>query len=354
MNSIGGDEFGLIIENIERVEDVAHMVESFSELLEHTLTLDDQNVYIKAKMGITLYPQDGGNISTLLKNADIALHKLKNENGSSCYKFFSPELSNKAFSRLNIENSLRNAIENNELVVYYQPKVNLLSGHPEGMEALVRWQHPTQGLIPPDEFISIAEETGLIVPLGEWVIKTACKQFCLWQQNDLQINNISINVSARQFKEQDLVALFRQIIDECHIQPSHIELELTESALLNNEDHTESKLNQLHDMGLKISIDDFGTGYASLSYLKRLPIDILKIDRSFTDGVLYDSDDIAIIKAITGLANALSLELVAEGIETAEQLDKVMNLGINYGQGFYWSPPCSADDYGPLYQQLTS
>jgi diguanylate cyclase (GGDEF)-like protein len=354
LSRIGGDEFGLIIENIERIEDVAHLVESFSELLEHTLTLAEQNVYIKAKMGITLYPQDGEDTGTLLKNADIALHKLKQENGPSCYKFFSPELSNRAFSRLNIENSLRNAIENNELVVFFQPKVNLLTGHPEGMEALVRWQHPTQGLIPPDEFIGIAEETGLIVPLGEWVIKTACKQFCRWRNDGLQINNISINVSARQFKEQDLVALFRQIISECDIQPDHIELELTESALLNNEDHAESKLNQLHDMGLKISIDDFGTGYASLSYLKRLPIDILKIDRSFTDGVLYDSDDIAIIKAITGLASALGLNLVAEGIETAEQLDKIMSLGINYGQGFYWSPPCSTEDYVALYKRLTS
>ena len=354
LSRIGGDEFGLIIENIERIEDVAHVVKSFTGLLEHTLVLADQNVYIKAKMGITLYPQDGEDVGTLLKNADIALHKLKKEAGRGNYQFFSPELSNKAFRRLNIENSLRDAIENNELVVYYQPKINLLSGHPEGMEALVRWQHPEQGLIPPDEFISIAEETGLIVPLGEWVIKTACKQFCLWRDNNLEINNISINVSARQFKEQDLIALFRQIIDQCNIQPSHIELELTESALLNNEDHAESKLSQLHDMGLKISIDDFGTGYASLSYLKRLPIDILKIDRSFTDGVLYDSDDIAIIKAITGLANALSLELVAEGIETAEQLDKIMSLGISYGQGYYWSPPCSAEDYETLFQRLIS
>lgn len=353
LSRIGGDEFGLIIENIEGVEDVAHLVTNFSGLLEHNVLLAQQNVHIKAKMGITLYPQDGADMGTLLKNADIALHLAKKDSGGNSYCFFSPELSKKAFRRLNIENSLREAINNNQLVVHYQPKIRLVSGLPSGMEALVRWNHPEHGLIPPDEFISIAEETGLIVPLGEWVIKTACRQFYEWRRDKMDISNISINVSARQFKEQDLISLFEKILTDFDIQPSHIELELTESALLNNEDHAESRLSQLHDMGLKISIDDFGTGYASLSYLKRLPIDILKIDRSFTDGILHDSDDIAIINAITGLANALSLELVAEGIETVEQLDKIMALGITYGQGYYWSPPCGAEDYSSLVERLT-
>jgi diguanylate cyclase (GGDEF)-like protein len=354
LSRTSGDEFGLIIENIERVENVAHLVENLTDLLEHSVVLEHRNVYIKAKMGITLYPQDGEDVGTLLRNADIALHRAKKENGQTCYRFFSPELSSKAFRRLNIENNLRDAIDKDQLILHYQPKIHLSSGHPQGMEALVRWNHPEHGLIPPEEFIGIAEETGLIVPLGEWVIRTACKQFCTWRKDKLNINNISINVSARQFKEHDLVSLFREILNSCNIEPSYIELELTESALLNNEDHAESKLSQLHDMGIKISIDDFGTGYASLSYLKRLPIDILKIDRSFTDGILHDSDDIAIVNAITGLANALGLELVAEGIETAEQLDKIMSLGIGHGQGYFWSPPCSAEDYLSLFRRLST
>ncbi|MCW9013936.1 MAG: EAL domain-containing protein [Gammaproteobacteria bacterium] len=351
LSRIGGDEFSLIIENIERIEDIVQMAEHLSNILEHDITLGNQNIHIKASMGITLYPQDGNDIGTLLRNSDIALHKAK-DLGSNLYHFFSPDLSRKAFRRLNLENNLRNAIDNKELVVFYQPKVELTTGKARGMEALVRWQHPEQGLIPPDEFIPIAEETGLIIPLGEYVIETACKQFCQWQNNNIDINNISINVSARQFKEQDLLGLFKKIFSENDIDPSHIELELTESALLNNEYHTESKLNKLHDMGIKISIDDFGTGYASLSYLKRLPIDILKIDRSFTDGVLTDPDDLAIINAITGLATALGLQLVAEGIEDIEQLNKIIDLGIDYGQGFYWSQPCSADQYMELLQRL--
>ena len=352
LSRVGSDEFCLIIENIEGIEDVAHFAEYFSTILEHSMTLGEVNVHIKTSMGVTVYPQDGEDVGTLMKNADVALYKSK-ESGSNPFQFFSPELSAKAFRRLSVENNLRQAIEDEHLVVYYQPKVDLNSGIPLGMEALVRWQHPEHGLIPPDEFIPIAEETGLIIPLGEWVIKSACKQFCKWRRDGINITNISINVSARQFKEHDLVTLFHKLFNNLDINPEFIELELTESALLNNEDHAESKLNQLHNMGIKISIDDFGTGYASLSYLKRLPIDILKIDRSFTDGILHDSDDIAIINAITGLANALGLTLVAEGIESAEQLNEIMKLGINYGQGYFWSPPCPATDYPDLIKRLT-
>ncbi len=348
-----GDEFSIIIENIEHAESVALIVKNLSRLLEHTITLADQSIHIKASIGIALYPQDGDDIGTLLRNADIALYRAK-ERGQNLYQFFSPDLSKRALRRLDLENSLRHAIENNELVVYYQPKIELTSGKASGMEALVRWQHPEKGLIPPDEFIPIAEETGLIVQLGEWVIRTACKNFSQWKKDELPVDNISINVSARQFKEQDLVSLFQEVLQQTELDANYIEIELTESALLNNEDHAESKLNQLHNMGIKISIDDFGTGYASLSYLKRLPIDILKIDRSFTDGILNDPDDIAIINAITGLAQAMNLQLVAEGIETIEQLEKIRELEINYGQGYYWSPPCPSEKYKDMLIRLES
>jgi len=347
----GGDEFNMIIENIQQLEDVALMAEKFSHAIEHSLTLMDQEIHVKASIGVSVYPQDGDDIGSLLSHADAALHRAK-EKGGNLYEFYSPELGKKANRRLKLENTLRHAIENDELVVFYQPKINLNTNAATGIEALVRWNHPEQGIIPPDEFIPIAEETGLIIQLGQQVIEKACAQFKQWQDAHLNINNISINVSARQFREQDLVSLLRQTLQHYELDATHIELEITESTLLKNEDHAEAKLNQLHSMGIKISIDDFGTGYASLAYLKRLPIDGLKIDRSFTSGIVHDQDDIAIVNAICGLASGLGLKLVAEGIETAEQLKRIKDLGVDYGQGYYWSPPRPADQYAELLESL--
>lgn len=348
----GGDEFNLIIENIKNLEDVGLLAAKFSDVIEHRLTIMDQEIHVKASIGISVYPQDGTDIGSLLSHSDAALYRAKAQ-GGNVYEFYSPELGKQADRRLKLENNLRKAIENDELIVYYQPKVDLVSNVATGMEALVRWNHPVQGIIPPDEFIPIAEETGLIIPLGKQVIEKSCAQFKLWQNKNIPVTNISINVSARQFKEQDLVALLEETLTRNNLDATHIEFELTESTLLHNEDHAESTLNRLHDMGITISIDDFGTGYASLAYLKRLPIDILKIDKSFTDGILHDSDDIAIINAICGLARGLGLELVAEGIETGEQLDKVKSLGIDYGQGYLWSPPVPADQYANMLESLS-
>lgn len=349
----GGDEFILIIENIEQLEDVGLMASKFSRIIEHNLTIMDQDIHIKASIGISVYPQDGTDIGSLLSHADAALYRAK-EQGGNMYEFYSPELGKKANRRLKLENNLRHALEQDELVVYYQPKVDLTTGFASGMEALVRWNHPEHGIISPDEFIPIAEETGLIIPLGQQVIEKSCAQFKKWQNENIPVTNISINVSARQFKEQDLVSLLQEILNKHQLDATHIELELTESALLKNEDQAESILNQLHNMGVKISIDDFGTGYASLSYLKKLPIDILKIDKSFTDGILHDPDDIAIVNAIYGLAKGLNLKLVAEGIETTEQLNKVKELGVDFGQGYFWSPPRPADQYPELLENLKS
>jgi len=347
----GGDEFNLIIENIQQLEDVGLMAAKFSRTIEHNMTIMDQDIHIKASIGISIYPQDGKDIGSLLSNADSALYRAKDQ-GGNIYEFYSPELGRKARRRLELENNLRRALENNELIVYYQPKVDLITDEAYGMEALVRWNHPEQGIISPDEFIPIAEETGLIIQLGQQVIEKACKQFKQWQDIKLPVTNISINVSARQFKEQDLVTLLQDVLNENQLDATHIELELTESTLLKNEDKAESILNQLHNMGIKISIDDFGTGYASLAYLKRLPIDILKIDKSFTDGILHDPDDIAIVNAIYGLAKGFELRLVAEGIETQGQLEKIRDLGVDYGQGYFWSPPLPADQYITLLDKL--
>jgi len=347
----GGDEFNLIIENIQHLEDIALMATKFSNVIEHNMTIMDQDIHVKASIGISLYPQDGKDIGSLLSNADAALYRAK-EHGGNTFEFYSPELGKQAKRRLELEIDLRRALENDELVVYYQPKVDLNTGAANGMEALVRWNHPQQGIIPPDEFIPIAEETGLILQLGQQVIEKSCAQFKEWQKIDSSIINISINVSARQFKEQDLVTLLQNELNKHQLDATHIELELTESTLLKNENEAESKLKQLHDMGVKISIDDFGTGYASLSYLKRLPIDIIKIDRSFTDGILHDPDDIAIVNAIYGLARGFGLKLVAEGIETKEQLARIKELGVDYGQGYFWSPPRPADQYIELLESL--
>ncbi len=347
----GGDEFNLIIENIQKLEDIGLMAEKFSRTIEHIMTIMDQEIHIKASIGVSVYPQDGTDIGNLLSNADSALYRAK-EQGGNIYEFYSPNLGIQAKRRLELENNLRRALEKDELVVYYQPKVNLITGLADGMEALVRWNHPQQGIISPDEFIPIAEETGLILKLGQQVIEKSCEQFKKWQNDNIPLTNISINVSARQFKEQDLVSLLENTLNKHQLDATQIELELTESALLKNEDQAESILSQLHDMGIIISIDDFGTGYASLSYLKRLPIDVLKIDKSFIDGILHDPDDIAIVNAIYGLAKGLGLKLVAEGIETVEQLERIKQIGVDYGQGYYWSQPRPANQYVDLLERL--
>ncbi|MCW9047494.1 MAG: EAL domain-containing protein [Gammaproteobacteria bacterium] len=344
LSRTGGDEFILIIENIQQLDDIALMAAKFSRTIEHRMTILDQDIHVKASIGISVYPQDGLDIGNLLSNSDAALYRAK-EKGGNIYEFYSPEFGKQARRRLELESNLRYALENNELVMYYQPKVNLTTGIASGMEALVRWKHPQQGIIPPDEFIPIAEETGLIIQLGAQVIDKSCEQFKKWQNANIPVTNISINVSGRQFKEQDLVSLLKETLDKYQLDASHIELELTESTLLKNETQAELILNELHNMGIIISIDDFGTGYASLSNLKKLPIDILKIDKSFTDGILHDPDDIAILDAIYGLARGLGLKLVAEGIETQEQLEKIKELGVDYGQGYLWSPPRAADEY---------
>ncbi len=348
---IGGDEFCMIIENIHRLDDIAVITDSLSHTLEHDIKLANHNIHIKASMGVTVYPQDGEDIITLLSNADIALYRAK-ERGNNLYQFFSPDLSKQAYDRLSIENNLRQAILSEQLIIYYQPKYSFHSLQIDSMEALVRWQHPDRGLMHPDEFIPVAEETGLIVPLGEWVIKTACRQFSEWRDQGLEVDHISINVSARQFKQQDLVSIFEEVMDETGLNPHFIEIEITESTLLNHDDAVETKLNTLHNMGIHIAIDDFGTGYASLSYLKQLPIDTLKIDCSFIDGIINDADDRAIVNAIVSLAKALGMQLVAEGIESRQQLEKLLELKVDYGQGYFWSPAVDAQSFSGLLEKL--
>jgi diguanylate cyclase (GGDEF)-like protein len=338
---LGGDEFTVILENVSEPETVVLVTKNLLEILCKPIFVGGRDVHISASIGIAIYPDDGENFGNLLKNADTAMYRAKAQ-GRNTFQFYASEMSTAAMRRLELENSLRYAIEKQEFIIHYQPKYDLHSRGCVGMEALVRWDHPEKGVIPPDEFIPLAEETGLIVALGEWVIRTACRQLSTWQKAGYPIHDLSINVSARQFHEQDLCALFRDVLQECQLSAADIEIELTESALVENHQHARQILGQLHDMGLKIALDDFGTGYASMTYLKQFPIDTVKIDRSFVWGIPGDQENIAIVRAIAGLTNALGLSLIAEGVETAEQVEFLKGIECFRGQGYFWSKPVSA------------
>ena len=338
---LGGDEFTVILENVGEPETVVMVTKNLLETLCKPINIGGREVHVSASVGIAMYPDDGENFGHLLKNADTAMYRAKAQ-GRNTFQFYASEMSTAAMRRLELENSLRYAIEKQEFIVHYQPKYDLHSRRCIGMEALVRWDHPEKGVIPPDEFIPLAEETGLIVALGEWVIRTACGQLSAWQQAGYEIRDLSINVSARQFQEQDLCALFAEVLEAFQLRAEDIEVELTESVLVDNHDQARRILAQLHDMGLKIALDDFGTGYASMAYLKEFPIDTVKIDRSFVWGIPNDEENIAIVRAIAGLTSALGLSLIAEGVETAQQVEFLKDIECFRGQGYLWSRPVSA------------
>ena len=341
---LGGDEFTILLENLSEPEAVILVVKNLLEKISEPIVISGREMHISASVGISMYPGDGQSFGHLLKNADTAMYRAK-ELGRNTFQFYTAEMSEIAMRRLELENSLRYAIEGQDFVIFYQPKFDFKSGKCSGMEALVRWDHPEKGIIPPDEFIPLAEETGMIVPLGEWVIRTACRQFSQWKKSGYAIDNISINVSARQFHEQDLTGLFEQLIEELELNPAEIEVELTESTLVKNQANAKKILDELHQMGLLIALDDFGTGYASMAYLKDFPIDTVKIDRSFVRDIPDDREDTAIVKAITGLADALGLKLIAEGVECEQQISFLKDIGCMHGQGYYWSKPVSAMEF---------
>ncbi|MDH5485506.1 MAG: EAL domain-containing protein, partial [Gammaproteobacteria bacterium] len=341
---LGGDEFTLILDNLSDAESAISITQNLLELLALPMAINGRDVHTSGSIGIAMYPDDGDSFGSLLKNADTAMYRAK-EMGRNTFQFYTAEMSALAMRRLELEQCLRQAIDREELVLFYQPKFNLTTGQCSGMEALVRWQHPEKGLIPPDEFIPLAEETGLIVALGDWVIRQACKQMSEWKRNGYSIHNISINVSARQFHEQDLCGLFEKMLEEYQLVASEIEIELTESILVEDRQKNCEVLDRLHAMGLKIALDDFGTGYASMSNLKDFPIDTVKIDRSFVSGLPEDRESIAIVKAISSLSNALELSLIAEGVETEHQIAFLKSNACFQGQGYFWSKAVSAEEF---------
>jgi diguanylate cyclase (GGDEF)-like protein len=346
-----GDEFALLLMQItrpddvvkiaRRTEDAVEVAQSILRVLEPPFVSGQHELYLTASIGIGLYPDDGKDSQTLLKNAVSALNRAKEQGGNS-YQFYTADMNAKALKRLALENSLRHALERDEFVLHYQPQVNISSGQIVGVEALVRWQHPELGLVCPSDFIPLAEDTGLIVPIGEWVLRTACAQNKRWQEEGWPSMRVSVNLSARQFQQLQLVEIIAEILLETGLAPEQLELELTESAIMKNAEIAIETLRRIKKSGVQIAIDDFGTGYSSLSYLKRLPIDVLKIDRSFVCESTTAPDDAAIVMAIIGLAHNLNLKVIAEGVETEEQLAFLRLLKCDEMQGYLCSQPLAA------------
>ena len=349
----GGAEFALLLTNVSGAEDAAKIAQNIRKTLLPPFNCGGHELYVTVGMGISLSSNDGNDCQTLLKNAGTALNRVR-QKGGDAYQFYTNDMHEIAVKRLSLENSLRRALERDELVLHYQPKIDAQSGAFSGMEALVRWQHPKLGLVPPNDFIPIAEDTGLIIPLGEWVLRTACQQNMLWQRAGLPALRVSVNLSLRQFQQTNLVEIINQTLLKSGLKPEYLELELTESAIMKDTEQVIEKLHRLKELGIKISLDDFGSGYSSLSYLKTLPIDVLKIDRAFVRNITTDSRDVAIVKTIVTLANNLNLKTIVEGVETAEQSALVSGLGCNDLQGYFFSKPVPADSFELLLREQQS
>jgi EAL domain-containing protein (putative c-di-GMP-specific phosphodiesterase class I) len=323
---------------------------NINESLTKPFIIDNHEIFITASGGISLFPDDGSDAETLLKNAGAALYRTKKQGGNS-YQFYTADMNAEALKRMAFENNLRRALERNEFKVFYQPKINIVNGQIVGMEALVRWQHPEFGIVSPAEFIPLAEETGLIVPIGEWVLRTACLQSKAWQDEGFSQLQVSVNLSPRQFSQTNLLEVITGIINETGIDPNCLECEITESLIMQNTEEAIRILSELKKLGVKISIDDFGTGYSSLGYLKRLPLDVLKIDKSFVQDVTSAAEDAAIVMTIISLAHNLNLKVIAEGVEIEEQLKFLQLLKCDEWQGFLYSKPVSAAEFRVLLQK---
>lgn len=337
----GGDEFTLILPNIKTADEAAGVAQRISTALKPAFYLEGHELYITGSVGIALYPLHGKDAQTLLKHADAALYKAK-ARGRNTFQFYNATINSQATELLTLDSSLHQALERNEFTVYYQPQINVTTGEVTQMEALLRWQHPRLGLVAPKTFIRLAEENGTIVPIGEWVLRVACFQNRVWQSAGLPATRVAVNLSARQFEQPDLVDRISQILQETGLDATHLELEITETAAMRDVDFTTTILQRLQEMGIRIAIDDFGTGYSSLTYLKKFPLNALKIDQSFVRDLTKDTDDMAIIKAIITLARGLNLNVVAEGVETEEQQEQLRSLNCHEMQGYWLSPPLDA------------
>jgi diguanylate cyclase (GGDEF)-like protein/PAS domain S-box-containing protein len=353
MGRLGGDEFLVVLEELQHPEDAAGVAQSLISMLERPFILSGgQEVYVGASIGISIFPGDGKNSIELVQNADAAMYQAKDQ-GRNTYRFYTPALSEAVNERLEMEAKLRRALVNKEFVLYYQPQVDISSSKIKGVEALVRWQSPTAGIISPARFIPLAEETGLILPLGEWVLRTACTQTKQWLDAGLPVEAVAINISSRQLQQKNIVELVAQVLAETGLAAEHLKLELTESVIMERGAQAVKILTELRDLGVRLAIDDFGTGYSSLAYLKRFPIDELKIDQSFVRDIPSDKNDMEIAATIIAMGRNLNLSIVAEGVETKEQLEFLTAHECQAYQGYLYSRPISSTEFELLLSDLT-
>ncbi|GIZ52419.1 EAL domain-containing protein [Noviherbaspirillum aridicola] len=343
----GGDEFIILLAAIQRPEDVVAVANKIFEVFSVPFMVRGHELFISTSIGATLYPDDGDDMKALLRNADTAMYRAKEERGNS-FQFYSREMSVRALERAELEIALRRALDRKEFELHYQPKVDGVSGRIIGAEALIRWRHPDRGLVSPTRFIPMAEELGLIVPIGDWVLRTACAQNKAWQNAGLPPISVAVNLSGRQFKQEDLVESIALVLAEIALEPRHLELELTESVVMSSAEQFISKLEALEDLGVQLSIDDFGTGYSSLSYLKRFPLHHLKIDQSFVRDIVTDHDDATITSSVISLGHSLNLKVIAEGVETEEQVAFLRDHHCDEMQGYFFSRPLPAGEFAQL------
>jgi diguanylate cyclase (GGDEF)-like protein len=347
VSRIGGDEFVIVLHHQGDPRKVHEIAQRLRDSLSRAFMIDDQPVTISASFGISMYPHDGTTFRALLVNADSAMYHAKNK-GPNNIEFFSAEMNANANLRIELENDLRRAIANDEFVLHYQPKVTLQTGRIESVEALVRWNHPAKGLLPPYEFIPLAEETGLIMPLGSWVIRQACREAMEWQRAGLPRFRVAVNLSAVQFLQQDLADVVMGALRETGLDPDCFELEITESLLMYDPEGAMKTLSRIRSNGVHVAIDDFGTGYSSFAYLKRFPLDKLKIDRSFIAEIDRNPNDAAIVRTIITLGHSLNLRVIAEGVETTDQLAILKDLECDAYQGFFMTRPLPSDQLAAL------
>ncbi|WP_223700738.1 bifunctional diguanylate cyclase/phosphodiesterase [Sutcliffiella deserti] len=344
LGRFGGDKFTLLLASIKSIDEVINVAQGLLNVIKKPIVYNDQEFYVTASIGVSMYPNDGIDDDSLLKNADAAMNQAKKIGGNRI-KFYSTDMNNQALYRIELESYLRKALEKKEFFLCYQPFVDIQSDKVIGAEALIRWNHPKLGLVSPAEFIPLAEETGLITEIGAWVLMTACQDAKRWQEKGLGYLTISVNVSAHQFQQSSFIDEVKKALGASGLAPSYLQLELTESVMLRNATYSIALMQELQNLGVQISVDDFGTGYSSLSYLRDLPINNLKIDRSFIKNLRFDTKDVAIVNAIVTMGKGLNLKVIAEGIETEEQLHLLDNLSCDVAQGFYLSKPCKVDDF---------
>ena len=347
---LGGDEFVIVLTDLMRAQDALNVVQKLLDQFVRAFRVGERELYVSASMGVSLYPDDGSEADTLLKNADSAMYRAK-EQGRNNFQFYTSEMGALARDRVDLECALRIAIEHDQFELYYQPQVNLASGKIRGVEALIRWHHPELGMILPARFIPLAEDTGLICPIGEWVLRTACRQAKAGHTAGYTDLSMAVNVSGRQFRQRNLPDLLRHVLDETGLDAHRLEIELTESAVMQDPGAAVETLRQLKAIGVSLSIDDFGTGYSSLSYLKRFPIDVVKIDQSFIRELAGNVDDASITRAIIAMARALDMRTLAEGVETKGQAAFLIASGCDEMQGYLFSRPLPAGGFEALLRE---